>query len=181
VITTDTPPFAIGDVVRVRVAARRDVSFVVREITDDGRVCAGDDRSEVIYPASAFERVRDADPDTLEDGKGVTVPTLRPWGRLEPVTSPPTAPRSWSSVPAFDTAKFNDGLTVRARPGEPVESLLLRFKKAVARANALSEHRDSLRYIPKPEARRLKSARARARREKSARAFEKFHTHRESL
>lgn len=180
-ITTDSPPFAIGDVVRVRVAARRDVSFVVREITDDGRVCAGDDRSEVIYPASAFERVRDADRDALEDGEGVTAPTLRPRRGLEPVNAPPIASRASFSAPSFDVAEARDSVAVSARRGESIESLLKRFKKAVASAGVLGEYRDASRFISKPEQRRLKSARARARREKSARAFEKLRAHRDAL
>lgn len=52
--------FAVGDTVRVKRARRHD-TFVVREITLDGRIRARNSRGEAIYVADAFEHVRNKD------------------------------------------------------------------------------------------------------------------------
>lgn len=180
-ITSDYPRFEIGDLVRVKVARRRDAFFTVAEASEN-RVRAVNDRgAEAIYAPDAFELVRDAQPEALDDAEGGCAPPLQPWRGLEPVTAPPTAPRSSPGTSPFDAAEFSDSGMVRALPGESLEGLLRRFKRSVAKAGILSECRDNQHFTPEPQRRRDKARRALARRKKSAISLDKLTPHREAL
>jgi small subunit ribosomal protein S21 len=55
------------------------------------------------------------------------------------------------------------GCTVRVVPGEPLDSLMRRWKKASQRAGVLADARRHEFYVPRAQRRRQKSAVARKR------------------
>jgi small subunit ribosomal protein S21 len=134
--------FQVGDVVRVRTARRRNVTFTVREITGDLITAQNDRGGEARYDASAFELVG----------------PVRRSGDERP-------PRA-ASLDQLDREIANSA-TTRPTPGESPDSFLKRFKKAVQRAGIIADAKRHEHFIPKPQRRRMKSAKARARRGES--------------
>lgn len=55
------------------------------------------------------------------------------------------------------------GVGIRVRPFEPIDAALRRFKKVVGKAGVPADARRHEAFTPRPQARRLKSARARKR------------------
>lgn len=145
--------FQPGDVVRVRTARRRDVTYRIVEITGE-LVRAANDRGEAIYAASSFERVEDASAAVNEGQRSSQQPRVP-----MPHEDDLTAAQRKTPVPAV----FGDGATVVPFAGETIDSLVRRFKKATQKAGVLADlHRHE--YYDKPSVRRkLKSAKARAR------------------
>lgn len=64
----------------------------------------------------------------------------------------------------YSVTRASHGVKIEVHPGEPIDSIVRRFKKAVLKAEILTDVRKREHFIPKSERRRLKSLRARRRR-----------------
>lgn len=148
--------FQVGDRVRVRHARRRDVTFLVTEVAPHVLVAVNERGGEARYSAGAFELVEDSAAAVNEEHRSPQQAPVPP-----PYENDLTGARK-AAVPAV----FGDGATVVPFAGETIDSLVRRFKKATQKAGILSDlHRHE--YYEKPSVRRkVKSAKARARRAK---------------
>ena len=167
--------FKVGDLVRVRAARRRDVDFSVVEVTES-HVRArreGDRGGEAIYGPEAFEHVAPlATPQSqaiAEQPIATSTASADFVAPLRPATETSTANgRQTQQRAPFDASvECRDQVIVRPFAGEPLESLLKRFKKAVAAGGILAEYRARQHFIPETQRRRETSASARARRAKA--------------
>lgn len=136
--------FEVGDVVRVRAARRRDVLYRVAEVSSTHVRAVNDRGAEAFYLFEHFEHVdsrkRPHDDRSSADVRG----------------------------DAFESrelpAELSDRRYVVPYPGEFIDSLLRRFKKATQKSGILTDARRHEHFISKGRRRREKSLRARKRR-----------------
>lgn len=138
--------FQIGDVVRVRSARRRDIRFRVIEL-GPVIVAVNDRGGEARHSPDAFELVRPPS-DTASASCAPPPPT---WTRID------------DTAAAASESAVCDGVTVRPYPGEHIDSLWRRFRRAIDKSNVLREFRQHRHFVSKSQRRRDKSARARIR------------------
>lgn len=134
--------FEVGDVVRVRAARRRDVTYRLTEVAPT-IVVAVSDRGEARYSPDAFELLARA---------GASPPSIS-----LSVQAAPTPP----ATPTFD--RVCDG-PIYPLPGESIDAVWRRFKKSCEKADVFGQHRRHREFTSKSSRRRNKSHNARIRR-----------------
>ena len=138
----------VGDFVRVSAARRRDLTWRVTEIAGQIVVAINDGGGEIHYDAERLELVEL--PENALPAAATTQPSPQPYGTR------------WSAgnIPS----EIRDSTVVKPGPGESIDSICKRFKKAVDRSGVLHELREHGHFVSPGQRRRMKSFRARQRR-----------------